>query len=145
MSPRTLFPFFSGGQAPPAAAATLPLYKDVLMDYEQGIPVFDGGEPVIVSGLEAVKSWAWRSIMTERYLWEPFSWDYGCELMALVGQPYNSDTRLSEARRYVEEALTVSPYITSASAAVEGLVGSALRLTVQVRTIYGETEVRAYL
>lgn len=145
MSPRTLFPFFSGGQAPPAAAATLPLYKDVLMDYEQGIPVFDAGEPVIVSGLEAVKSWAWRAIMTERYLWEPFSWDYGCELMALVGQPYNSDTRLSEARRYVEEALTVSPYITSASATVEGLVGSALRLTVQVRTIYGETEVRAYL
>ena len=128
MSPRTLFPFFSGGQAPPAAAATLPLYKDVLMDYEQGIPVFDGGEPVVVSGL-----------------WEPFSWDYGCELMALVGQPYNSDTRLSEARRYVEEALTVSPYITSASATVEGLVGSALRLTVRVRTIYGETEVRAYL
>ena len=65
--------------------------------------------------------------------------------MALVGQPYNSDTRLSEARRYVEEALTVSPYITGASATVEGLAGSELRLTARITTVYGETEVRAYV
>ena len=136
---RQLLPFFAAGN--PAASASpedLPLYRDVAMDYARGLPRFDGGGPVLVSGLEAVKGWAWRAVMTERYRWSPFTWDYGCELMRLVGQPYNSDTRLSEARRYVEEALTVSPYITGAAAAVEGLEGSELHISVTVQTVYGE-------
>ncbi len=140
---RQLLPFFTAGS--PAASASpedLPLYRDVDMDYARGLPRFDGGEPVLVSGLAAVKSWAWRAVMTERYRWSPFTWDYGCELMRLVGQPYNSDTRLSEARRYVEEALTVSPYITGASARVEGLEGSELHISATVQTVYGEVTLR---
>ncbi|MFQ7857277.1 MAG: hypothetical protein ACLRIS_21225 [Flavonifractor plautii] len=35
-----------------------------------------------------------------------------------MGQPYRADTRLSEAVRYVREALTVCPYITGAAAEV---------------------------
>ena len=133
---RELFPLFQ--TAPQSAAAALPLLRDVAMDYEKGAPLFAGGNPVVVSGLEAVKSWAWRAIQTARYRYSSFSWDYGCELENLVGQPYNSDTRLSEARRYVEEALTVSPYITGAAAAVEGLEGSELHISVTVQTVYGE-------
>ena len=133
---RELFPLFQ--TAPQSAAAALPLLRDVAMDYEKGAPLFAGGNPVVVSGLEAVKSWAWRAIQTARYRYSSFSWDYGCELENLVGQPYNSDTRLSEARRYVEEALTVSPYITGAAAAVEGLEGSELHIRVVMRTVYGD-------
>ena len=47
-----------------------------------------------------------------RYRYPPLLLSYGCELEALVGQPYRADTRLSEAVRYVREALTVCPYIT---------------------------------
>ena len=97
---------------------------------------------MIVTGLEAVKSWAWRAIKTERYRWSCFTWDYGCELESLIGQPYREDTRLSEAVRYVEEALTVSPYITAASASVEGFSGSTLQISVQVKTVYGEANIR---
>ena len=137
---RQLFPIYTASQ--PTAPAELPLYTDVAMDYDRGIPLFSAGEPVIVTGLEAVKSWAWRAIKTERYRWSCFTWDYGCELESLIGQPYREDTRLSEAVRYVEEALTVSPYITAASASVEGFSGSTLQISVQVKTVYGEANIR---
>ena len=129
---RELFPLFQ--TAPQSAAAALPLLRDVAMDYEKGAPLFAGGNPVVVSGLEAVKSWAWRAIQT----YSSFSWDYGCELENLVGQPYGQDTRRSEAVRYVREALEVCPYITSAQAVVEGLEGSSLHIRVVMRTVYGD-------
>ena len=133
---RELFPLFQA--APQSAAAALPLLRDVAMDYEKGAPLFAGGNPVVVSGLEAVKSWAWRAIQTARYRYSSFSWDYGCELENLVGQPYGQDTRRSEAVRYVREALEVCPYITSAQAVVEGLEGSSLHIRVVMRTVYGD-------
>ena len=60
-----LFPQFT----PPTAAQTqdLPLYRDVRMDYEAGRPVWESGNPVFVTGLEAVKGWAWRAVDTARY------------------------------------------------------------------------------
>ena len=133
---RELFPLFQ--TAPQSAAAALPLLRDAAMDYEKGAPLFAGGNPVVVSGLEAVKSWAWRAIQTARYRYSSFSWDYGCELENLVGQPYGQDTRRSEAVRYVREALEVCPYITSAQASVEGLEGSSLHIRVVMRTVYGD-------
>ena len=137
---RQLFPIFQTA-APEGTAKALPLYRDVAMDYDKGVPRFSGGEPVMASGLEAVKGWAWRALHTERYRWSPFSWDYGCELESLVGQPYREATRLSEAARYAEEALTVCPYITGASAEAEQAGGSTLRVSVRITTVYGEAEI----
>lgn len=131
-----LFPQLGELEASPAAG--LPLYMDAAWDYERDAPVFAGGNPVTVSGLEAVKSWAWRAIRTARYRFSIFSWDYGCELDALVGQPYREDTKLQEAKRYVTEALTVNPYITSASVTAAAFSGDALHLTVELSTVYGK-------
>lgn len=134
---RELFPIF---QVNAPTASELPLYRDVAMDYEAGTPVFQGGNPVIVSGLEAVKGWAWRALKTARYRWSVFTWDYGCELESLVGQPYSEDTRLSEAVRYAREALEVCPYITRAGAEVLEFDGSVLSLRVTITTVYGEAD-----
>lgn len=132
----TLFPMFS----PPAAtqATDLPLYTDVAMDYDRGEPRWESGNPVIVSGLEAVKSWAWRAIAIERYRWPIFTWSYGCELQTLVGRPYLSDTKRSEASRYVNEALMVSPYITAVSVREVSFQGSTLHLDVEFESVYGK-------
>ena len=50
-----LFPMFD---LPQDQTAGLPLYRDVQMDYEKGCPVWAGGAPVFVTGLEAVRGWA---------------------------------------------------------------------------------------
>ena len=137
----SLFPQFSIPAA--GAGGDLPLYADVAMDYDAGTPLWEGVNPVVVTGLEAVKSWAWRAVATARYRYGAFGWDYGCELENLVGQPYGQDTRRSEAVRYVREALEVCPYITSAQASVEGLEGSSLHIRVVMRTVYGDGTLEA--
>ena len=131
----SLFPLFSL----PASTqqGQLPLYTDVAMDYDAGTPRWESGKPVLVTGLEAVKSWAWRAIATARYRWPIFDWSYGCELEALVGQPYQADTKRSEAIRYIQEALTVSPYITAATVSDVSFEGSTLHGAVALETIYG--------
>ena len=123
----SLWPMFSAPTD--RQAGRLPLYRDILMDYEAGRPVWEGGDPVMVTGLEAVKGWAWRAIATARYRYLHFSWSYGCELEALVGQPYRADTKLSEAARYVRDA-----QISDAR-----FEGSTLHLTVALSTVYGRT------
>lgn len=134
-----LFPQF-----PPAVStqrAELPLYRDVKMDYNAGCPVWESGSPVFVTGLEAVKGWAWRAIDTVRYRFPCFSWSYGCELEALIGQPYQSDTKRSEAERYVKEALLVSPYIREVRVSNTQFEGSTLHMMVEVSTVYGRERI----
>lgn len=134
---KSIFPMF---QAPlqTAGGGGLPLYRDAAIDYVSGRPRWSGGSPVIVCGLEAVKGWAWRAVMTARYRFAAFGWEFGCELQALVGQPYRSDTKLSEAGRYVEEALTASPYILEAHASGVCFEGGTLHMNVRFRSVYGE-------
>lgn len=133
-----LFPMFAqpGGQS-----AGLPMYRDVQMDYATGRPVWAGGAPVFVSGLDAVRGWAWRAIDTARYRFSVFSWDFGCELDALVGQPYRADTKRSEAERYVREALLVSPYIREVQVTGTEFEGSTIRIAADLTTVYGRTSV----
>lgn len=133
-----LFPMFS---VPQNRAGALPLYRDVQMDFERGCPVWAGGEPVFVTGLEAVLGWAWRAIDTARYRFSVFSWSYGCELEALVGQPYRADTKRSEAERYVREALLVSPYIREVQVTGTAFEGSAIHIAVDLTTVYGRGSV----
>lgn len=62
---------------------------------------------------------------------------YGCELEALTGQPYQADTKRSEAERYVREALLVSPCIQSVRVSDTRFEGSTLYMTVELTTVYG--------
>lgn len=132
----SLFPLFSL----PAASGTeeLPLFTDVAMDYDAGTPRWESGNPVTVTGLEAVKSWAWRAVATARYRWPIFDWSYGCELEALVGQPYQEGTKRSEAARYIQDALLVCPYITAVSVTNVTFSGSVFHMDVEVSTVYGK-------
>lgn len=136
---RNLFPIIP---TPPSQQLTqLPLYKDIAMDYDAEQPIFAGGNPLLVEGLEAVKGWAFRMLKTARYRYSHFSWDVGSELEALVGQPYREDTKLAEASRYVYDALMVSPYITGVMVTEASFQGSTLTLTAQMSTVYGEVTV----
>ena len=132
----SLFPMYQMPEEPRTAA--LPLYTDVRMDYDRGVSVWENGNPVLVSGLEAVKGWAWRAIATARYRYPIYSWSYGCELESLTGQPYQADTKRSEAERYVRDALLVNPYIREVQVENTTIQGSTLHMTVALTTVYGK-------
>ena len=135
----TIFPMI---QPQIAEARQLPLCRDVLWDAAKGIPVFQAGEPVIVQGAQAVASWIWRALRVCRYRHELYTWDYGSELEGLIGQAYTAALKQAEARRYVEEALAVNPYI-QAVRQIQTEFDEAGRVLIRgtVDTVYGPIEI----
>jgi len=123
-------------------AARLPLCREAAWDYERGIPVFSGGQPLEVTGAEAVKVWAWKALKTARRRFPAYTWGYGCEAERLIGKPFDEGVKRSEAARYVREALQINPYITGVRSVDVSFEGSALAIQCEISTVYGEVTVR---
>lgn len=118
----------------------LPLYKEVKWDFEKNIPVFKNGSPVIVTGKEAVLVWAWKALHTPRFRHEIYSWDYGCEVESLIGQPFSEELKQAEAARYVRECLLINPYITDVSNVSVSFMDGTVNISCTIQTVYGEAE-----
>lgn len=138
----TLFPMIQPAAAEHSAAA-LPLCQDVAWDYASDMPIFCRGEPVIVTGAEAVKVWIWRAIHTPRYAYEIHTGDYGSDLDRLMGQAYTDTLKTAEAPRYLRECLLINPYITAVRNIEVDFAGSVLTIRCIVDTIYGEVGISA--
>jgi len=139
-----LFPIINNVDASKAVKpAALPLYREVAWDYETNTPRFERGSPVIVTGKEAVKVWAWKALHVPRFRYEMYSRDYGTELLSLMGQPYSAELKRAEAIRYVREALMINPYITSVDDISVDFADGKLSISCKVNTIYGDSEVNA--
>jgi len=119
----------------------LKLYKEVKWDFENNIPVFKNGSPVIVTGKEAVLVWAWKALHTPRFRYEIYTWDYGCEVESLIGQPFTDELKQAEAARYVRECLLINPYITGVSDVSVSFGDGTLNISCTIETVYGEVTI----
>lgn len=117
------------------------VYTDVTWDTVKDMPVFRNGEPVTVSGLEAVKSWAYRALKTRRYAQIQNSWDYGNDIYLLIGQPWQRETKIAEAKRYVKECLSQNPYITGISDFTANFYDDTVNISFTLNTEYGDTQI----
>lgn len=120
---------------------TLPLYREVKWDFINAQPVFYKGEPVIATGKEAVKTWIWKALSTQRARYEIYTWDHGSEVETLVGQNFSEETKKAEAARYVREALEVNPYITQVDVTNVSFASGDLKIDASVLTVYGEVRI----
>lgn len=118
-----------------------PMYREVKWDFQNNVPVYKNGNPVIVEGLEAIKVWAWKALHTPRFRYEIYSWDYGNELESLIGQSYSQALKESEAARYVRECLLINPYITDVKNITVNQSGDKISITGTLETIYGEANI----
>lgn len=137
----SIFPMIQPAAEPAGGAQALPLCREVAWDFVNDVPVFRGGEPVIVTGREAVKVWAWKALHTVRYRHEIYSWDYGSEFEELVGQAYTPTLKEAEAPRYLKEALLINPYITAVTNIAVSFSAGRLTVAGAIQTIYGEVEI----
>lgn len=129
---------------PEAAEITperLPLCKEAAWDFNKGTPIFSGGKPLVVTGAEAVKVWIWKALMTARAHHSVYTWDYGSEVESLIGKPFTSEVKRSEAVRYVREALLGNPYIRAVRQVDVTFENDDLTICCEVETIYGEVRV----
>ena len=125
-----------------AASGTLPLAREAAWDFLQDQPVWRSGRPVYVTGADVVLVWARNCIHTERFAHDAFTTDYRQDLSGLIGQPYGDEVRQSEAIRKLREALMINPYITAVDQIDVSFEGSALQISFNLTTIYGEVRVR---
>ena len=136
----SIFPMIAPEASQGAQAQTLPLCREVAWDFERDVPVFRQGEPVVVTGKEALKVWIWRAIRTPRFRYEIYTWAYGSEFESLLGQAYTGAVKTAEAPRYLRECLLINPYITAVKNIAVSFESAKLTVAGTAVTIYGEVE-----
>lgn len=137
----SLFPFFGDTVMAEAETESLPLYKEVAWDFERNIPLIEKGDFKIVEGNEAIKTWVFKTMKTERFRYLIYSWHYGSELQSLIGRSYTPNLTKAESIRYIKEALLINPYIRNVSNVEVTFDSGTLTINGKLETIYGETEV----
>lgn len=120
---------------------SFPLYREIAWNFEKNNPVIENRDFKIVEGNEAIKVWVYKAILTPRYNYSIYSWDYGSELLDLIGKAYTPQLTKSEAKRYIEEALKINPYILEVDVVDTDFKDGILSANVKIVTIYGESEV----
>ena len=118
----------------------LPIFREVLIDFETGAPVMNNGNFIIVEKNEALKVWGWKALNTERYRYPGYSWNYGTEFEALISLGLSSEAMKEELKRQVEEVLKSNPYITGVKNIDFEVDGSYIKFSFSLITIYGEEE-----
>ena len=139
----SIFPIIDPGGAEEAGGQALPLCREAAWDFDRDVPLFRGGEPVVVEGREALKVWIWRALRTPRFRYEIYTWAYGSEFESLLGQACSDAVKTAEAPRYLRECLLVNPYITAVKDIAVSFEAGQLNVTGTAETVYGEVKVNA--
>ena len=136
----SIFPFIS---PPPnlEESNNFPIYKEIAWDFKRNEPIIENNEFKIIEGNEAIKVWIYKSLLTANKEFSIYSWDYGAELYDLIGKPYTRSLVESEAKRYIEEALLINPYILEVEVISSSFEDCSLTCNMKITTIYGESEV----
>jgi hypothetical protein len=140
----TIFPIIDPAEGESTAEA-LPLCREAAWDFEQDVPIFRRGAPVVVTGKAAVQVWCFRALTTPRYRYPIYSQDHGSELEGLMGRAYTRAIKEAEAPRYVRECLLQSPYVSAVPSVSAEFSEGKLTVSATVETIYGEVTTSADL
>ena len=90
-----------------------------------------------MDGLEAVRQAAHKILMTERYRYLIYSWNYGVELEGLFGQPLTYVC--PELKRRITQALLMDDRISSVDDFTYAFPGKGIVHTAfTIHTIYGD-------
>ena len=138
----SLFPFISNNVDEVKVNNNFPLYKEVAWDFEKDTPILENGDFKIVEGNNAIKVWTYKALLTPRYNYSIYSWDYGSELMGLIGKAYTPSLTKEESKRYIKEALLINPYILEVNVVDTSFNNGLLSADIKLLTIYGESEVK---
>lgn len=137
------FPFIGDPSDYELVDNELPLFKEIKYDFKTNNYVIDEktNDFKVVEGNEAIEMWVYFTLLTNRYEHLIFSWDYGTELVKLVGQKFTRGYTESEAFRFVKEALMINPYIVDVINREIKFSENELKIKIKVVSIYGEVDI----
>lgn len=134
----SIFPFIDAVDNQQVISTSLPLPREYAWNFANGEFVREDGKIILVEGLEAIKIWIYKALLTARYRWPIYSWNFGSELETLIGTSYSRAATQSEAKRFVGECLLVNPYIKSIKNLQTSFQGEKLTICFTATTDYGE-------
>ncbi|WP_127059103.1 DUF2634 domain-containing protein [Veillonella ratti] len=117
----------------------LPEFREYAFDFKKNQFVIENGRLVVLTQNEAIKVWAYKALITERYRYRAYFDDYGAELEHFIGTVTNDGTEAVEVFRYIEEALLVNPYIKDVNILGIEQEKKIFKLQIELVTIYGDT------
>ena len=131
----SLFPFMTRG-ADTSTLTTIDTHKEYAFSFEDGKLI---GK--VLEGKEALKVWIYKTLLTTRYIYPIYTWDYGQDLDELIGKGYEKGFIESEVERRIKECLLVNDKITSCSNFEINLVNDNLQVSFTAETVYGEVAI----
>ena len=87
-------------------------------------------------GKEALKQAIYKILFTERYAYEIYDWNYGCELNSLLGKSGKQTEALAE--KYIEAALLADERIEQITDFETEFEKNKLKISFTAKTIYGD-------
>lgn len=95
----------------------------------------------IITGLPALVQWIKLAILTEKYFYNQFTWDYGCEINRLIGRENSEEFIISEVTRMLTDTLSGNSDITGLSDVKVVSDRDSAKISFTVNTVYGSEEV----
>lgn len=137
----SILPTFNEIEVTENESNELPVYKEIEWNFETNTPVLIDGDFKVVEKNQALMTWIYKAIKTERFRYGIYSWDYGCEIESLINKGFTKDLIKSEVERFITEALSTNEYIISVDYVDVNFINDLLNTSIQVTTIYGEVKV----
>ena len=130
-----IFPSYQGQEK----TNTLPIPKDIAIDFTTGNPIIKDNDFVIVEKDEAIKVWCYYALKTNKDRFIIYSPNYGSTLEELIGNNYVDNDKY-ELEKKVNDCLLVSPYIKSVDKVETNFDSETGELTgdIYITTIYSE-------
>ncbi len=95
----------------------------------------------ILEGKAALRMWIYKALLTKRYIYPIYSWDYGQDLDELIGQGYETDYIKSEVERRIQDCLMINEHIKGCSNFDMNLINDKLQISFTVSTTFGEVAI----
>ena len=133
----SVFPFITPPADSPAAANSLPLFKEYAYDFANNCLLLKDGQTYLVYGNEALRIWIFKALSCERFRYTAYDAAFGSEIDTLPGLALNQAVLQAEIKRFITEALMVNPYIVKLDNFKFERSLSGLKVDFEVKTIYG--------
>ena len=123
---------------------TLPVAKDIAIDFNTGNPIIKNGDFVIVEKNSAVAVWCYYALKIAKGRFLAFTNNYGSELEEkIIGKQYNSDTQ-KQVKRIVEDCLLVNKYIKSIDNVAVSF-DDKINIEIELTTVYQKGVIVEYV
>ena len=135
-----IFPSYSAQEK----TNTLPIPRDIAIDFATGEPIIENNDFVVVEKDEAIKVWCYYALKISKGRFLAFTSNYGSELEEkLIGKQYNSDT-YSKIKRIVEDCLLVNKYIKSIDDITVSF-NDKINIEIELTTVYQKGVIVEYV